>query len=173
MIKQFREVYPKFEQVRVQLVTLAKKLEINNIHVNSAGQIAVQTNDVDLAGWHAGVGKSIDKSHTWELQFNQLQEELKDTPVDEYLRWLNVPVYRTRIMLAREKSSYSIHRDYSPRLHLPLVTNPQALFLFTEPVSLHHMPADGSTYWVDTRKQHTFINGSTEDRLHLVMIVEE
>jgi hypothetical protein len=173
MIKQFRGIYPKFEQVRVQLVTLARLLEINNIHVNSAGQIAIQTNDVNQEGWHAGVGKSVDRSHTWELQFKDIQRELKDTPVDEYLKWLGVPVYRTRIMLAREKSSYSIHRDYSPRLHLPLVTNPQALFLFTEPASLHHMPADGTTYWVDTRRQHTFINGSTEDRLHLVMIVEE
>jgi len=173
MIKQFRGVYPKFEQVRVQLVTLARLLEINNIHVNSDGQIAIQTNDVSQAGWHTGVGKSTHKDSAWELQFNQIQTGLKDTPVAEYIRWLGVDVYRTRIMLAREKSSYSIHRDYSPRLHLPLITNPQALFLFTEPASLHHMPADGTTYWVDTKKQHTFINGSTEDRLHLVMIVKE
>jgi hypothetical protein len=34
------------------------------------------------------------------------------------------------------------------------------------------MPADGTTYWVDTRKHHTFLNGSGDRRLHLVMIVE-
>jgi hypothetical protein len=35
------------------------------------------------------------------------------------------------------------------------------------------MPADGTTTWVDTKKYHTFLNGSTEKRLHLVMIVKE
>jgi len=35
------------------------------------------------------------------------------------------------------------------------------------------LSADGTTTWVDTTKQHTFMNGSTERRFHLVMIVKE
>jgi len=54
-----------------------------------------------------------------------------------------------------------------------LITNTQCNFLFTDPLKLIHMPADGTTYWVDTRNQHTFLNGSVQKRLHLVMIVKE
>ena len=89
------------------------------------------------------------------------------------MKWLDVPVFRTRIMLARPKSCYSIHKDYSPRLHLPLVTNTECNFLLTDPLQMFHLPADGTTTWVDTRNRHTAMNGSTDPRLHLVMIVKE
>jgi hypothetical protein len=173
MIKEFKPPYPRFEELQKQLIDIAWAQDIANINCHPDGQLAVQTSGV--GSLHDGVGTAKSTREDWEHSFNQIHSLFKDTLIEDYINWLGVPVYRTRIMLTREKSSYSIHKDRSPRLHLPLVTNKQCFFLFAEPdeTRLHHFPADGRTTWVDTRKMHTFINGSTEHRLHLVMIVEE
>jgi hypothetical protein len=174
MFNVYKENYPNFTELVQQLKSIADSMGIFNDPVNYPdGQIAIQTNEIGVTDWQAGVGKSTAKTPDWEHSFKHLQPELAGTVVADYLEWLAVPVYRTRIMLSRPKSCYSTHRDYSPRLHLPLVTNEQCKFLFTKPARLIHMPADGNTYWVDTRHEHTFLNGSIYDRLHLVMIVEK
>jgi hypothetical protein len=171
MYKEFKSVYPEFNAVVEQCRSLAD--QYGNWAINADCQIAIQTDDDSRENWLAGTGKSETKTVEWEHSFNKLQPSLRGTAVDNYIQWLGVPVYRARIMMAREKGCYSIHRDYSPRLHLPLVTNTQCNFLFTDPLTMFHMPANGTTTWVDTRKHHTFMNGSTEKRLHLVMIVKE
>ena len=171
MYRQFKPAYPKFKEVFDQCNRLAALH--GNWESNLDSQIAIQTNDDTTENWLAGTGKSVAKTPEWEHLFNKIQPSLRGTPLDQYLQWLDVPVYRTRIMMSKPKGCYSIHRDYSPRLHLPLVTNDQCNFLITEPLTMFHLPADGITTWVDTTKQHTFMNGSTEQRLHLVMIVKE
>lgn len=171
MFKQFKPAYPKFDLVLEQCKQLANKH--GQWEYRSDGQIAIQTDDITKDDWYAGTGMSKEKTARWEHTFDKLQPSLVGTPIDEYIQWLGVPVYRTRIMLAKEKGCYSVHRDFSPRLHLPLVTNKQCNFLITDPIQMFHLPADGTTTWVDTRKPHTFFNGSTEKRLHLVMIVKE
>ncbi len=174
MFKQFKGYYPKYGQLVQWASTLVEEKNMAADVVNYPdGQLAIQTDNDTLNDWHRGIGKSIAKTPEWEHQFCKLQPALKDSIVAEYLDWLGVPVYRTRIMVSRPKSCYSIHRDYSPRLHLPLITNKQCYFIFKNPAEFIHMPADGQTYWVDTRADHTFMNGSIENRLHLVMIVKE
>jgi hypothetical protein len=174
MFNIFKEKYPRFTELVHQLKSIADNMGIFHDSVNYPdGQIAIQTDTAKVTNWQAGVGKSTAKTPEWEHSFRHLQPELIGTVVADYLEWLAVPVYRTRLMLSRPKSCYSIHKDYSPRLHLPLVTNDQCNFLFTDPARLIHMPADGNTYWVDTRHEHTFLNGSIYDRLHLVMIVKD
>ena len=174
MFNIYKPSYPRYNELVQQLKSIADSMAIYQDLVNYPdGQIAIQTNEAGVTDWQAGVGKSTAKTPDWEHSFRHLQPELAGTVVADYLEWLAVPVYRTRIMLSRPKSCYSTHRDYSPRLHLPLVTNEQCNFLFTKPARLIHMPADGNTYWVDTRNEHTFLNGSVYDRLHLVMIVEK
>lgn len=174
MFKQFKPEYPKFKEVVAQAVEIVAKLNLVQDIVNQPdGQIAIQNNELNVNNHRAGIGKSSAKTPEWEQGFCHLQPEYKDTAIAEYLDWLKVPTYRTRIMLSRPKTCYSIHNDYSPRLHLPLVTNDQCYFLFTNPEKMIHIPADGKTYWVDTREYHTFLNGSISNRLHLVMIVKE
>ena len=68
------------------------------------------------------------------------------------------------------KSCYSMHRDQTPRLHIPLVTNPQCYIVFQKG-QVEHLTT-GSVYWVDTRLEHTAMNGSDVDRLHLVGSIE-
>ena len=174
MYKQFKLEYPKFNEVVAQAVEIVANLNLGHDIINQPdGQVAIQHNELNVNDYRAGIGKSFAKTPEWEQRFCNLQPAYKDTAIAEYLDWLEVPVYRTRIMLSRPKSCYSIHSDYSPRLHLPLVTNNQCYFLFTKPEKMFHMPADGKTYWVDTRNSHTFLNGSLLDRLHLVMIVKD
>ena len=173
MFKQFKDIYPRFNEVVELVQQLARDQSlVEDIFKHPDGQLAIQTDDPTHDNWQAGIGKSVAKTPEWEHQFCHIQPALKGTVIEDYLAWLEVPVYRTRIMASRPKSCYSIHRDYSPRLHLPLITNKQCNFVFTNPAQLIHMPADGRTYWVDTKKEHTFMNGSLESRLHLVMIVE-
>jgi len=170
MHREFKSIYPKFEEV----VDLCNKLAVKHgdFEIRHDAQIAIQTDDASIDNWYAGTGQSQAKTNAWEQGFCHIQPSLRGTVIEEYLEWLDVPVYRTRIMMSKPKGCYSIHRDYSPRLHLPLVTNKQCNFLITDPLTMFHLPADGTTTWVDTTKHHTFMNGSTEQRLHLVMIVE-
>jgi hypothetical protein len=170
LYKEFKPAYPRYNEVVEQCVKLAKLYV--DWEYRSDGQVSIQTDDPSVDNWLAGTGHSTAKTKDWEHKFCHLQPSLIGTAIDDYFKWLAVPVYRARIMLAREKGCYSIHKDYSPRLHLPLVTNTQCNFLITDPMVMFHLPADGRTTWVDTTKPHTFMNGSTEKRLHLVMIVE-
>lgn len=73
---------------------------------------------------------------------------------------------RTRLMWIKPLSCYSMHQDFSPRLHIPLITNPDCYFVFKE-TGLHHFPT-GHAYWVDTTKEHSAMNCSSEWRLHLL-----
>ena len=174
MFKQFKGYYPKFNQLVEWASALVEEKNIYGDILNYPdGQLAVQTDDDSVTDWSRGIGKSTGKTAQWEHGFSKLQPALKNSVVAEYLDWLEIPVYRTRIMVSRPKSCYSIHRDYSPRLHLPLITNKQCYFVFKDPAQFIHMPADGQTYWVDTKLDHTFMNGSIENRLHLVMIVKD
>jgi len=171
MYKQFKSIYPKFNELVEQCIKLGN--DYGDWLNNDDGQLAIQTDDPSKDNWRAGTGKSISKTSEWERNFKYVQPSLINTPVDDYLKWLDVPVFRARLMLSKSKTCYSVHRDYSPRLHLPLVTNTQCNFLITEPLQFFHMPANGTTTWVDTTKPHTFMNGSLENRLHLVMIIKD
>lgn len=174
MYRIFKDVYPRFNEIVSAACSIVDQHNLYKDLVGQPdGQLAIQTNSSNQINWQSGIGKSEAKTPAWEHGFCHLQPNLKGSVFEDYLEWINVPVYRTRIMLSRPKSSYSIHRDYSPRLHLPLITNDQCYFVFKDPAEFIHMPADGRTYWVDTRREHTFMNGSVDNRLHLVMIVKE
>lgn len=77
-------------------------------------------------------------------------------------------MYRSRIMMLPDKRNYGWHIDYSPRIHIPLITNVHCFFIIEN--EKIHLPADGSIYWVDTQKWHTFVNANRYDfmRSHLV-----
>lgn len=174
MFKIFKDVYPRFAEVVAEVTKLAEDQHLYfDYEGNPDGQIAIQNNQAGTTDWRSGIGKATAKTPDWEHSFCHLQSELSGSAIEDYIKWLNVPVFRTRIMLTRSKTCYSIHRDYSPRLHLPIATNTQCNFVFADPAKIVHMPADGRTSWVDTRINHTFMNGSLDPRLHLVMIVKE
>lgn len=75
---------------------------------------------------------------------------------------------RARIMHMNDYTTYSVHKDQSPRYHLALITNPNAYFIFPTLNQIMHIPADGYLYEVDTTILHSFVNCGP-DRTHLVI----
>lgn len=74
--------------------------------------------------------------------------------------------FRTRVMKMKPKTCYSYHTDLTIKVHIPLITNNDCFFLIEDEV--FRLPADGNHYVVDTRKRHTFVNASFEERIHIV-----
>lgn len=79
-------------------------------------------------------------------------------------------LFRTRLMFMR-KMVYSWHRDPSPRIHIPLISNTETNFMVVEDEVIRMKP-DGSVYWVDTTLPHTYVNTSNDIRVHIVGGVE-
>jgi len=75
---------------------------------------------------------------------------------------------RARIMEMNPSTTYTVHKDNSPRYHLALITNPNAYFIFPTLNQIMHIPADGYLYEVDTTILHSFANCGP-DRTHLVI----
>lgn len=115
--------------------------------------------------WTSAVGRS--SGH--ELMYNNLNPFFKDTIFEEVINQYNLT--RTRLMWVDPYACYSIHRDETPRVHIPLITNPSCYFVFQSGKIIHLNKK--LVWWVDTRKSHTFMNCSDEPRLHLVGVVEK
>ncbi|MGE4569925.1 MAG: hypothetical protein AAEF72_01140 [Gammaproteobacteria bacterium] len=103
-----------------------------------------------------------------ETAFSELVDVFKGTYFEYIHQQLSsrYPIGRVRIL---EKSSFncnSWHRDPEPRIHIPIYTNPGALFIVNHHCT--HLPADGSVYFTDTRGYHTALNGGDQPRTHLV-----
>ena len=114
--------------------------------------------------WSSAVGKSQGN----DLGCTLLNPFFKDTIFEDIINKYNLK--RTRLMWVGPFACYSIHQDESPRIHVPMITNPDCMFLFKYGVPAHL--EKGFVHWVDTRKYHTFINCSDQNRLHLVGAVE-
>tara|TARA_Y100000385_G_C12943861_1_gene572405 strand:+ start:465 stop:905 length:441 start_codon:yes stop_codon:yes gene_type:complete len=75
-------------------------------------------------------------------------------------------LYRVRLMVLKPKRCYTYHYDLTKRFHIPIKTNDKCFFIVDKEVV--QFPADGNYYILDTTKNHTALNGSMEDRLHLI-----
>lgn len=135
-------------------------------------QISLQidpTKELTEDSWYSSCGKS--EPGMLDHQFNTLHPDLKNTEIDRWVQSFPFPIFRLRLMLRPKMSCYSIHRDRTKRLHLPLKTNESCLFCFPEKSLMYHLK-EGINYVVDTRITHTFINCSEFDRIHLVGCVD-
>lgn len=120
-------------------------------------------------------------SHTNPEVFNTLNTYFTDSVISklvkeypEYVRW--------RILCMPARRTYSVHRDgvkghSNLRLHIPVITNPDALLAFYEykPVGNgaqrieHHHLEVGEIYEVDTTGFHTAVNyHPKQERIHIV-----
>lgn len=99
-----------------------------------------------------------------ETDYTVCHEVIKGTIFEEIIEKYNLK--RTRLMIIKPKSCYSLHRDFGPRIHIPIITNPSAMFVFKD-TGLHHL-STGKVYWVDTTKIHSFANFGNTERLHLI-----
>ena len=103
-----------------------------------------------------------------ETDFTEFNEAYKNTYLYEIYKQLP-NIGRFRIMTMFGPSCYTIHNDMTRRYHFVLETNIDCLFLFPRKKLQFHIPADGNLYLLDTRFKHTFLNGSRDRRVHLVL----
>ena len=136
-----------------------------DMHVPNASQVALQGVEGNNDPLY-GVGKLSGIEHK-ENEFIIPNFNIEYT--NSILKKLGM--YRSRLMTMRETSCYSYHKDPTKRIHIPLITNDKCFMVIDDIV--HRYPADGSYYIVDTTKMHTAINGSWEDRVHIVGCTNE
>jgi len=110
--------------------------------------------------WTSAVGKSKGQ----ELSYSTINPFFKNTIFDEIIQKYNLS--RTRLLWSGPFSCYSMHKDSTPRIHVPLITNPECYFVFKAGL-IQHMPIN-AVYRTNTILRHTFINCSDFPRLHLV-----
>ena len=118
-----------------------------------------------ISRWQAPKAKkkSIIKDQS---EYKILNEAYEGTVFADIIQDVNGE--RARIMEMNPSTTYTVHRDNSPRYHLALITNPNAYFLFPTLNEIIHIPADGCLYEVDTTILHSFVNCGP-DRTHLVI----
>jgi hypothetical protein len=115
--------------------------------------------------WSSAVGKGKGQ----EINYNNLNPFFKNTIFEEVIN--QHQLLRTRLMWVGPYACYSMHKDQTPRIHIPLMTNTECYFVFKHGL-ISHLSA-GSVYCVDTTKFHTFMNCSDSHRLHLVGVIEK
>lgn len=78
---------------------------------------------------------------------------------------------RARLLRIPPRSCYEWHTDREYRIHIPLKTNDNTFFIIGK--NVFNLPADNCAYWANTKIGHTFVNASSETRLHLVGMTDE
>jgi hypothetical protein len=110
--------------------------------------------------WSSAVGIG----HGDQTKYNNLNPAFLDTIFEELINEFNM--FRTRLMWVKPFSCYSMHKDLTPRIHIPIITNVECYFVFKKGL-ISHLPA-GGVYKTNTLEKHTFMNCSDQHRLHLV-----
>lgn len=111
---------------------------------------------------------SVGRPRGIESDFCKLNPLYKDTIFEELVKKYNL--VRSRFLWLGASACYSFHADPAPRVHIPIFTNNQSWFIFKNGKNEHL--SVGYSYWVDTRLEHTAMNGhSDKPRLHMVGVV--
>jgi|TARA_B110000908_G_scaffold172735_1_gene242524 hypothetical protein len=103
-----------------------------------------------------------------EEHFTEIADVFVGTLFETVLTTLqeNFNVGRVRLMKSKPQTCLTWHYDPSPRLHYPIQTSKGCLMVIEDEV--FHLPIN--EWWhTNTLKHHTAFNGSTEERIHLVV----
>lgn len=135
-----------------------------------SNQIICQSLKENPDDWYTGIGRIDTLEDQQEEEYCHLNSALAGTKLAELIKHYNC--FRTRIMLMPPRQCYSVHADPTPRLHLPIKTNSQCWMIWPKHNQCFQM-MPGDLFSADTTKPHTFINGSEEDRIHVVFGVKK
>ncbi len=92
--------------------------------------------------------------------------EFVNTPLGNVLAQLG-EIGEARLLPLGSIESYHAHRDPDDRYHLSIITSPYSYLANLEDNTLHHLPADGSVWLMDTSILHSAINLVGGARVHL------
>lgn len=135
------------------------------------GESAASANDLSGRYWLRADDRYVEEPRE-DLVDERAFNELDPLFAGSYFEYVHqelsrrFPIGRMRILSKGLYNCNSWHRDPEPRLHIPIVSNPGALFIVNHHVT--HLPADGSVYFTDTRGYHTALNGGEHHRVHIV-----
>jgi len=106
-----------------------------------------------------------------ESKYTEFHPKLIDSYFYEIYKELckHYEIGRVRVLKLLPRSTLSWHRDPEARIHIPITTNPGSILIVDNFAT--NLPADGSAYFMNTRKYHTAINGGEENRVHIVATV--
>lgn len=186
-------LYARLANFQVDVARLREHFEVAERAVEP---IPYRDNRVDYLGWAVtsrdgsvddgvrrisngnGAGKVTgDKGNQRGVMRSQICSGYLAEVMDD-LEGLPIAPYRARFMqLKSEGEEMPFHVDAKEeawRLHIPLVTNPDALFQWCLPdgrIESVHLPADGSAWLVRVDVMHRAINptGGVQARVHLLM----
>lgn len=81
-------------------------------------------------------------------------------------------VCRARIMMMDStRRAYSYHVDFTPRLHIPIQTDDNCMFVVDDKV--YRMPDIGHLYYLNTTFKHTALNLGNKERIHLIFSLKD
>ena len=104
-----------------------------------------------------------------EVDLNLMNEWFKNSYVEEVINIINETYNTTKwrfMRLSSERRAYSYHKDETKRLHIPLLTNDECMFIIEK--QLYEMNQPGVLYEMDTTQYHTALNLGWSDRVHMV-----
>jgi hypothetical protein len=136
--------------------------QVNVLDTHLKRQTSLQYRETEDP-WISAVGKL----RIAESLFSNLNPYFKNTIFETIIN--KYKLVRSRFMWVPSYSCYSMHHDPAPRIHIPLITNPDCYFVFKKGI-VEHLPC-GKVYEVDTTQDHTFTNCSPLPRLHLMGVV--
>jgi len=96
----------------------------------------------------------------------QTKEEFVGTPLGNVLAVLP-NIGQARLLTLGSGESYTAHTDPDDRIHLPIITNEHSYLVDITNNRLHHIPADGRTWYMDTSQTHVAANWGGVPRIHL------
>ena len=131
-------------------------------------QLCLQSYNNDTDPYTNGCGSMSRFPDRTEYKYDTLNPIFKNTVFENIIKGH----FRARFMKMIMHTTYSVHADKAPRLHLAIDTHDDAYFFWPKHQKFEkfvHIPADGYVYWIDTTEKHTFVNAGP-DRTHLVMV---
>ena len=152
--------YQDLEKDAVWYETSANKVNLTDTHLKR--QTSLQYRETEDP-WSSSVGRL----RVSESLFSNINPYFKDTIFETLIN--KYKLVRSRFMWVPPYSCYSMHKDLSSRIHIPLITNPDCYFIFKKGI-VQYLPC-GKVYLVNTNYYHTFANCSTFPRLHFMGVV--
>lgn len=114
-------------------------------------------------------GKKLDLNTPTGKFFNdpwQTKQEFINTPLGDVLNSLG-DIGQARLLCLESAESYTAHCDPDDRIHLAIITNPFSFLVNIQNQQMHHLPADGQLWHMDTGKIHVAANWGPRTRIHL------
>lgn len=154
------DVVSNFENLKAEVLDVISKVD------PALTQISLQGLESNPSDWTASSGRIEQLAEQDETLYSHINPAIEGTAIAALIKKYNC--FRSRIMLMPSRHCYSVHHDPTLRIHIPIVTNSQAWMLWPFHNECHRMQV-GKIYLTDTTKPHTFMNGDTSVRIHLVL----